>query len=533
MYYGQRARAVYSGDWLAGDIALWENQKSPVFLPILNPIVMGFLGKLTGSLERAYAASDFLFPPLIFAALYFLAYELARNQTAAALFASLFIFAPQIVTFPSVASITLFTKLQTLYFSRFEYPKLTFLFYALAFYFILRALKYKKGLDICLAGASFGLLFYTYLYDWAYVLTALFLMACIFWLQKDRGKTRVILNIGLIGLAVSIFYWINFWQLRHLYSFADIQNRIGMEVSRMPYVAVVWKTYLRIAALLAATAFAWFKKDKLIFAYITSFLLAYYAAVNAQIIIGFNIHPDHWYRTAFLPWGLAFFALAVWAFGAGKLSPRNLKPLAISAYVLIAALGLWRLTANYLLTRSISDRYGLPMEISKSYDWLNKNTLSRSTVGSSSFATENEIQLHTHNTVFTPNGANTIASEEEIWARAAWMAKIYGIDAEKFKNLLENSSMHLFHMRYRDNSPGSSFIHEYALDPIKYENEYKGKVEKYVNLARNLDPKNPPFHLDYLYFGPREKRLGLDPQIVNPNIEKVYDNGEIRVYKFH
>ena len=185
MYYGQRARAVYSGDWLAGDIALWENQKSPVFLPILNPIIMGALGKIMGSLEKGYVASDFIFPPLIFAALYFLAYELAQSRAGAALFASLFIFAPQIVTFPSAASITLLTRFQTLYFSRFEYPKLTFLFHALAFYFILRSLKYKKGVDIFLAGISFGLLFYTYLYDWGSVLTALFLMIFFFLPQKE------------------------------------------------------------------------------------------------------------------------------------------------------------------------------------------------------------------------------------------------------------------------------------------------------------------------------------------------------------
>ena len=92
--------------------------------------------------------------------------------------------------------------------------------------------------------------------------------------------------------------------------------------------------------------------------------------------------------------------------------------------------------------------------------------------------------------------------------------------------------MYLFHMRYRDDSPGSSFVHEYALDPAKYEKEYKVKIEKYVDLARNLDPKNPPFHLDYLYFGPREKELGLDPQAVNPSIKTVYDNGGVRIYKF-
>ena len=296
----------------------------------------------------------------------------------------------------------------------------------------------------------------------------------------------------------------------------------------MPYIAVVWKTYLRVAALLAAMALFWLKKDKLIFIYITSFLLAYYATVNAQIFIGFNIHPDHWYRAAFLPWGLAFFTLGVWLYG--KLPIHNSKSLNISAYILISALGLWGLASNYLLARAISDGSGLPAEISESYSWLNQNTLSRSTVGSVSFSTENEIQLHAHNTVFIPNGANTIAPEEEIWTRTAWMAKIYGMDAKKFKNLLENSSMYLFHMRYRDDTPGSSFIHEYVLDPAKYEKEYKGKIEKYVDLAQNLDLKNLPFHLDYLYFGPKEKALGKDPNIFIRNLKKVYDKNQVVIY---
>ena len=54
LYYGPRARAVFEGQWLAGDISVIENKNSPSMLPLLNPIILGGLGKVMGSLERAF-----------------------------------------------------------------------------------------------------------------------------------------------------------------------------------------------------------------------------------------------------------------------------------------------------------------------------------------------------------------------------------------------------------------------------------------------------------------------------------------------
>ncbi len=65
-YYAQRAASAFSGDFIVGDINLYEYQDSPAFLPILNPLIMTGLSKIFGSLKAGIIASDFIFPSIIF-----------------------------------------------------------------------------------------------------------------------------------------------------------------------------------------------------------------------------------------------------------------------------------------------------------------------------------------------------------------------------------------------------------------------------------------------------------------------------------
>ena len=51
--YFPRAKAVYDGQWKVGDINLIEYQGSPAPMPMLNPIVMGTLSRLLGSMKAS------------------------------------------------------------------------------------------------------------------------------------------------------------------------------------------------------------------------------------------------------------------------------------------------------------------------------------------------------------------------------------------------------------------------------------------------------------------------------------------------
>ncbi|MFY9462568.1 MAG: hypothetical protein WAP52_00070, partial [Candidatus Sungiibacteriota bacterium] len=307
--YGIRANAVYQGQWLTGDISIQEQSGNPATLPLLNPLLMGGLGRILGSLDRAFILSDFIFPPLIFIALYFLAFELTRARTLALFFATFFIFIPKaILTIPPITLPLLQTFLQhilpdtsdILYFIRFEYPKITFLFSVPALYGLLRAIRRDQNeprnttladplrgskMNIAkvnirgerwstwLAGICFGLMFYTYLHDWVYFFIAISLIGAILALS---GKYKVcvrLASIAGIGFVISAPYWYNFFLLRQLPQYQDIAARIGLEMSRSLRWTSVEKSYFRIAALIAAMLYIVPKRERVPLFYLSGLLL--------------------------------------------------------------------------------------------------------------------------------------------------------------------------------------------------------------------------------------------------------------------
>src|SRR3989344_4905610 len=275
--YAARANAVFQGQLFAGDITLAENKGSPSLLPILNPAIMGILGRVLGSIESAFIFSDFLFPPIIFIILYLLAFEITGRKTLSLFFSTLFIFIPKIfLTLPPISPSLLKTFFfnilpdpnNGLYFGRFEYPKITYLFSALTYYLSFRSIKRGETIPLYLAGLFFGLSFYTYLYD-----------------------------------------WLNFLLLNQLPHYPDLANRIGIEISDDFRFLTVWKSYLRNILLIGALIFLLKKTGIRLPMYLIGFLAAYFFVVNLQVVLGYNPHPDHWYRVTFLPIALSTLAI--------------------------------------------------------------------------------------------------------------------------------------------------------------------------------------------------------------------------------
>ncbi|MBI3074948.1 MAG: hypothetical protein HYY92_01900 [Parcubacteria group bacterium] len=302
--YGARANAFYQGDFIVGDIRLAEYKDGSSWMPLLNPAIMGGLGYLLGSLKNGIIVSDFIFPPLIFIVLYFLLCEITKRRTPALLFSSLFIFSPMLgMLIPPITPLNLkllkealipfLENTMPLSFSFFEEPKITFLFYVLAAYFLFRALRRGGAPNIIVAGISFGALFYTYFYDWASFSVALGILALLFLLQKDYGRMRKVCIITAIGLAVSSWYWFNIWQVNGVYEYSDIVARIAPEVSHRFRFVSMWKSYLRIIVLVVALWYFLRGKEKILFSYLSALFLSYFVVVNVQVITGFNIQPDH------------------------------------------------------------------------------------------------------------------------------------------------------------------------------------------------------------------------------------------------
>lgn len=534
--YGIRANAVYGGQWIAGDISVAESRSSPAVLPILNPIMIGGLGRLVGSLERAFIFSDFLFPPMIFIALYFLAFELTGARALSIFFASVFIFIPKVIlpippVTPELFKVFINNILPDvnngLYFSRFEYPKVTFLFYALAFYFTLRAIRRDEKWAVWFAGINFGLLFYTYLYDWVYFFIGVSMMSAMFIFSgRYRDAANLARIIGL-GFLISVPYWLNFLFLHQLPNYSDFPARIGVEIGRRLRWASVWKSYARNIVLVILAALALPKKERLILFYLSGFLLAYFAVVNLQIVLGFNPHPDHWYRVSFLPIALGMLAISYW--GAKRyFSPRILS-YGIIVAILSTSLIMGRsLYSQYLFSKVNARSYVVNKPYATSYLWLAHNAPKGSMVGSISIPTNNELALYTSHRTFILNGFLTTATDAKIWERFIDISVLYGISPKNFSALIPGVIGHLFHNEYRDRSFDYNFRISSDSD-YRFPDEIYDRAMSAYETVRTKKLETIASQLDYLYAGPREEALGSVKAV--KNLEKVYDREGVHIYK--
>lgn len=539
-FYAQRANAAYNGQWKVGDINLAEYRNGPAFLPMLNPVQLGVLGRVSGSVQNGFILADFLFPALIFLVLFFFAFEFFSSKAASLIFASLFTFSPLFAVYIPPISLAnakllisnifpVFGSPNALYFDRIEYPEVTFLIYISALYFVFRALRNKTRDNIILGGLFSGLTFYTYLFDWGYLLTGLSIMAVLYLCQKQYPEFKILFYIIFIASIVSIPYWINLLELKSLPQFKDVFYRMGIEISDSFRWGSVWKSYLRNILLVVLLWMTWRKKDKIGFNFITSFLLAYFVVVNIQVITGFQAQPDHWYRIQYIFMALGVYMLLFWIY---ERLIKNRVSQKSAVYLTLIFLFLFfsqQIYTQYEFSRRDAHLYAMPNKLIASYEWLNKNTQKNSVVGSVVFATNDELMLFTHNKIFVPRGGNTLAPNDEIWDRFIRMGKIYGLNADNFKALAgENIGMLLLDY-YAERTHDTHFRSGFrkASDEIPVVVAAKtADYEKY-----KLDMNNLPYKLDYLYFGPKEFAIAGAYKPDTANAELVYDQNDIRIYK--
>lgn len=541
--YALRAHAAYQGDVIVGDIDIAENEKGPALLPLLNPHILGQLGHAFGSFKSALIVSDFIFPALIFIVLYFLMFEITARKMPSLLFSALFIFAPKLsIYIPQVTALNareaLYSFLpfldarEPLYFSLFEEPKVTFLFFALGLYCAIRAVQRKNSASAVFGGACFGVMFYTYFYDWATFLIGVSLTVVFFFLAKKRNHVRYMLIIIGVGFLLSLFYWFNLWALWQIPHYNELIERVGYEVGRQIRFATVWKSYLRIAAIVPLLWFMWgfwAQKEKgSVLTLLTGFLLSYVVLVNAQIITGFNPQPDHWYREQFFILGVTLFLIALWTYD--RYIKMRFQKIAVPILFLFLfyffAAGLY---GEFLYSAARANTYTISRVRMESYDWLRKNTPEKSVVGAVDSDSSREIQLHSHNKVFVPNGLNSTVSAREAWERYFFIGRIFQLDPDEFEQSLRNGDLfyYMFSAQYQTKEFDSSFFPEKRQKyPDALIAQKQKEYERY--LARPF--VFLPYQLDYLYVNKSDSHADKKGTRILPDLAKVFENEAAVIY---
>lgn len=541
LLYSPRAHSVFLDFGIRGDFSLAEYPQSPALLPMLNPLLLGGLGKIVGSFEGGIIASDFLFPAIIFFILYLFFREIAGGIYGPLLFSMLFVFSPKFgISFPPISNTHFFTLAQTvapflrmddpLYFSHFEEPKLTFVFFAFCLYAISRALVRRGRGNIILAGISFGILFYTYLYDWALMLTSLGMMGSYFLIQRDYGRLKIIACIAGIGFFVSLYYWINLIKLKGLVQSKDVIARLGGEFSHRFRFDTVWKSYGRALALSGILWIVLRKKTPSVAIVLGAFLMSYIVVVNAQVITGFNVQPDHWYRGQFLPIAASIGLMCVWLY-------RRFMPVNIRKYVPMACMVFIfyffaaALYGQYAYSRDRADLFAIPIAYQEGFDWLNAHAEEASVVGTLSFKGNLDLQMHTPYFIFNPFGLSTVASEEELWNRFMIMAWIRGVDGTQFASLInkEGGAYYLFGDQYGIHTFDAAFSTSSWHVPDEV---LKEKTALYEKMLTEKNNSLSDYRLDYLFVNRKEFPEWKEPRDMIPAPIKVFDNGRVAIYAF-
>ena len=490
------ANAVFRAGAISGDINFPENRTAPYMVPPLPDLIMGYLSRALGSLKAGFIAGDFIFPAVSFFLLYLLGLELTRKKTFAALFASAsffitrtFLFFPLLTHYYQAYIVNYTLHLQPrLYFDRFEDPLLTAPFFFLALYLLLRSLTREERWTPWLAGISAGLLFYVYFYYMVYFFVALGIIGLIVLVQKNTAALKKIIIVGTVGLAVSLFYWKNFFTLTHLSTYADIISHVGPEQGFAPFFYLVPSfAYIQHGALAIALYLLLRRESPSRAAYMAGLLLPVFVVYNFQVITGFNPQPDHWVkpRQFILALSFLYFAFLLIKNHPRLLCARYLLPAALlptifllwkgvstqngsvktMSFGIIAGMAI--LVGSYLFFKRralitplrftgilslaiiaalfakgflIANAFGeeniaaatIPPAEDASWRWLNSHTPPESIVGSISAVTNYQIQLFTANKLFVPMGLHTIISNHELLARFMALNQLWGVDPVVF-----------------------------------------------------------------------------------------------------
>lgn len=544
--YGPRINAAWRGDG-RGDPALLEYRDGPAFLPLLNPFLVSGLGRLFASREAGIIASDFLFPALIFLALYAIAWELTRRRFLSLIFSGIFIFSPKFfLSVPPLSAFHIrefFRQLfpaargpDFLYFTRLEYPKLTYLFFALAVYFIIRALTRSASRRESIAAGTFlGITFYTYLYDWVYLVCGLSLLSVFFLVRKKYELLKTALGIVGIGAALSVGYWINFFELRALPQYPDILRHLGIEVSRGVRLLTIAGSLVRAFVLSLALALLASRsapegeersRRKTLAAVLVAFLATYGFVMNIQVVTGFNPQPDHWYKIQFLFIGVSVLLVMAWiqeTFRAHMRIPRATR--ALAAIFLIILFG-QALFSQYRLSVARAGRYTISSSYGEAYTWLRENAPPRAVIGAFSFPTSNEILVYTPFPVFLPNGQLALAPMEEVMERVLLLGKLHGLPKENIKEFLVTYRAYLFSYFWRDQSL-DTYLRDGSNITIP-DDVMEQALEAYAGIEKE-DLAHLPYELDYIIIGPREAEMS--PELILP-LQRVYEREGVSIYAF-
>jgi len=555
--YGVNIRDIFDGHVGGGDPFLWEYKDMPTswdYYPLA--LIIGLIFKLfhLKGLTLFFVVGDFIFPPISFIVFFFLFFRITRNFLFGVVSALIFLFFPSLFIFKQVLSADFYNnftliKVTDLFigsfsgnFSRLFVPALTMIFFG-AFLLFLHKIISTEGLKkrwIILSGILFGLLFYIYFYYWVFATISLGFLS-VFFLFYRRDILWRIIRVFAYGLIVSIPYWIRFFVLMGNPIYDELKKRIGLFYGRV----LIWPAggYWLLLFVLIFWGIIFWKRAEIrsTFFYVLALFLTIPAVKNLQLVFGFNPQPDHWgsrvsiYIIILTASVLLFYSIRPFLIKHEKASSCVLSAM-IGFLLVIALIGQFASSKNAVYGKSISF---LEKDVVDSFKWIDENTKLDSVFLSDSTIMYTALPFYTHANDYLPHACLSLASNNEIFERYMEAYAIYGVSVDMLKDFIEQdftNKNYTYDQRINLDTSFPLFCGTYQ----RFLKDGTDKVETSKEVVNNFiakyklmrpDIKILKYRADYLYYGPYEKFISNFDPGKYPELELVYSNNSVRIYK--
>lgn len=536
------------------DPALYEHRDTALLWPPTSQVFLGFLGRIFGGIEPLRTAINFIFPPIIFLLFFAVMYILTGDSLLTLFFSLIFIvtlgiaYLPPFSKFQQLIDFAVYFKpyistavnYQRLAFDRIFSPAWTFIPYASFWFLLVFSLLKKRSSLFILTGLVYGLLFYTYIYDWMTASATLGILLLIMILSKNLSLAKQIGISIATGLLASIFYWINYWQVSHFPQYEDIRIRLGPEVGRV----FRWSYLPHYIFWLFLAVWLWIKRSKDPLSYLAvAIFISGVVVLNVQLIIGYISWPMH-----FLYYSLGLSLFIAYAICVMKIL--NYRPnWKFYAKILVGMGTLLILTRAVQFQISYAQgnawRYVIPKEKEDSFEWLRNNTKEDAIVLTPDFITNTNLMILTSVKVFyPPSGYVTSASNKEIIERYIISAKLFGFTDEYIKKIFSRE----FYADIKGNTRWSQdYIFEHIMGDALMSRQPDPPVgfpgyRDFTDLEKiaesvlkewnsNKDSLLKKYSFEYVYVGPEERAYGFSEKNFPFCLQKVYQNKEVNIYR--
>lgn len=562
--YLPRAKEVFDGHFPPAGVYANETGLSP--LNPLPPLIFSlFLRLFDGNINGAYLTAQFFFGSLIFLLFFVLGFVLFKSQSFALFFSLVGVLTqiPQFlfryydrdflgIVFKKFIPIVK-TPISKMYLARMDDPMLTFPFLLASLFFLYFFWIKPRIITALLAGLFSGLLAYVYLHYWLFVTVFIGIMLLLMLgLKSEKLNPKPYFILGATFFLILVPYFINYFNFISLDSAVDYAFRLGKETNRF----LIWE-YLKspsgftivinqfiYLSLLGLIYFFYLKKTNNSYRkkkgiFFLGLILTMFLVWHLPLLTGFGFALAHFNK----PINLIVFTIL---FDIGYEIFKNIRfrfsyfgrVIILGVIILSLSLSVKHIINTIIFLQPPPDQlsaYYFPEEIVSSWYWSNINITGESRIVSDSLVTSLYLASYTSLRPYLATGFISGLSNSELENRFYVSNKLFRVPGEILDRRFNGDFINgcLDRICFKDAGLNTDFgktrwyLTSSAWSQTSFAKGPDIVLKKYKDLPVNWYQTGS----DFVYYGPWEKQFSLIDLSKDSNLELVYKNAQVEIFK--